>query len=327
MLFPRNSWYVAAVFVTLFSGCADGSDACYPGGGGVVAGWTEQAGHVETEAEAARKEVEILISRRINDFLGAVWFPAGISCLGFLVLVAVLMKKRWGRALALPVGPVPPLAGVLLFLVGYLSFLCLSVFFLVAFKQVSSDLSVPLTSIFAQMASVGLCIWLWCGRLSRPLEALGFHPRLAFRSGGFAVMVYLASLPAFFGLMDLSARIFTRELQTQVVEIALHDDPVIRGLYFLAVAIMAPFLEEVLFRGVLLTGLRRSLGGGGAVLVSSLVFMLVHPPVTYLPIFWLGLVLGFSFHYTGSIIAPLVIHFLHNGFTFCLILWAVSGQG
>ncbi len=282
---------------------------------------------VEVSARPApdRAAMNEHINRRMEELLEAVGLPLCVICLACLVWVVRMLKARWPGARAMPVGPYPSMAGVLLFMVGYLSFLSGGVVLLQAFTRITPVLAMPLTSLVAQAVALLICLWLLRAALARPPEVLGFHRRLALRSVGFSLGVYAACLPAFYGLMMLSSLIFGQKLQQQVLDIALQKDVLFRGLYFVAVVALAPLLEEVLFRGVLLAVLRRYLGAAGGIVVSALLFMAVHQqPVTFLPLFWLGLVLGFVYHYTGSLAAPVALHALHNGLQFGLILWAVS---
>lgn len=266
------------------------------------------------------------INRRMEALLEALGLPLCAICLACLVGVVGMLRARWPGARAVPLGPYPSLAGVLLFLVGYLSFLSGGVLLLQVFTRITPDLAMPLTSLVAQAAALLFCLWLLRAALARPPEVLGFHRRRVLRSVVFSLGIYAACLPVFYGLMMLSSRIFGQELQQQVLDIALQEDVLFRGLYFVAVVALAPLLEEVLFRGVLLAVLRRHLGPAGGIVVSALLFMAVHQqPVTFLPLFWLGLILGFVYHYTGSLAAPVALHALHNGLQFGLILWAVSG--
>lgn len=72
----------------------------------------------------------------------------------------------------------------------------------------------------------------------------------------------------------------------------------------------AALSEELLFRGVILTGLR-SLGRGGAVLVSALLFTVMHGLL--LPNYFVaGVILGLAATATGSILIPISIHLFHN---------------
>lgn len=72
----------------------------------------------------------------------------------------------------------------------------------------------------------------------------------------------------------------------------------------------AALAEELLFRGVILTGLR-PLGRGGALVTSALLFTVMHGLL--LPNYFVaGLVLGLAAMATRSILVPISIHLFHN---------------
>ncbi len=72
----------------------------------------------------------------------------------------------------------------------------------------------------------------------------------------------------------------------------------------------AAISEELLFRGVILTGLGR-FGRFGAICISALLFTVMHGLL--LPNhFVAGVVLGIAAAATGSILVPISIHFFHN---------------
>lgn len=88
-------------------------------------------------------------------------------------------------------------------------------------------------------------------------------------------------------------------------------------LFVLAVVLIAPAAEELLFRGALLRGLMRRTSPGWAVFGSALVFALVHVLLDvdtyyYLPAFLaLGVVSGWRAVHTGNVSQSI---FLHMGF-------------
>jgi membrane protease YdiL (CAAX protease family) len=79
-------------------------------------------------------------------------------------------------------------------------------------------------------------------------------------------------------------------------------------------------VEEILFRGLIYGALERRLRVSGAILVSSLLFALVHLQVVYfIPIFCLGLVLGWARWKANSLGLPILIHVLNNGVALILL--------
>lgn len=83
--------------------------------------------------------------------------------------------------------------------------------------------------------------------------------------------------------------------------------------YFICVAIVPALVEEFMFRGIILNYLRKH-GDGFAILVSSLLFGLVHGNFVQIPFaFIVGLVCGVLVIKTGSIIPAMLLHLLNNG--------------
>lgn len=78
--------------------------------------------------------------------------------------------------------------------------------------------------------------------------------------------------------------------------------------------ILAPVLEEALFRGVILQGLARRYGPRSATVWTAVFFALFHlyNPWQILPTFFLGIVLAWLVLTTRSLIAPIVVHAAFN---------------
>lgn len=83
---------------------------------------------------------------------------------------------------------------------------------------------------------------------------------------------------------------------------------------FLVVAIFAPIFEEWLCRGMVLRGLLTKMKPGWAIVVSALFFAVIHAnPWQALNAFLIGLVMGYVYYKTGSLILTMIIHFINNG--------------
>ncbi len=83
---------------------------------------------------------------------------------------------------------------------------------------------------------------------------------------------------------------------------------------FSSVVIVGPIVEEILFRGLIYGALEKRLRVFGAIVISSFLFALVHLQVVYfIPIFCLGLVLGWARWKANSLGLPILIHVLNNG--------------
>ena len=83
---------------------------------------------------------------------------------------------------------------------------------------------------------------------------------------------------------------------------------------FLTVAIFAPIFEEWMCRGMVLRGLLTKMKPGWAIVVSALFFAVIHAnPWQALNAFMIGLVMGYVYYKTGSLILTMIIHFVNNG--------------
>lgn len=83
------------------------------------------------------------------------------------------------------------------------------------------------------------------------------------------------------------------------------------GVVILGV-ICAPLVEELIFRGLVFHGLQHRLSPFAAALASAALFALVHPFVSWLPVFGLGLATAAVYQRTRLLAAPIVCHALYN---------------
>lgn len=96
---------------------------------------------------------------------------------------------------------------------------------------------------------------------------------------------------------------------------------------FSVTAILAPLLEETVFRGFLLTTLTKFMPTWIAVLISSLGFGLAHASARDLPqLAALGALLGFSYVRSRNLLTPMLIHSAWNG-TVLIALFTLVTSG
>jgi len=92
----------------------------------------------------------------------------------------------------------------------------------------------------------------------------------------------------------------------------------LRWLALLAV-VAAPLFEEYLFRGLVFKGMRRTMTPLAAVLASAAVFAIVHPPLSFIPVFGLGVAAAVAFERSGLLLAPILAHVVYNA----AMIWLV----
>jgi uncharacterized protein len=147
-------------------------------------------------------------------------------------------------------------------------------------------------------------------RLFGPIRPAARHVGigLAVGIGGFlGVNLLIAGLLQVFGPVDPPEQ----QLLTDVTAGGL-----MTVLAVVAAILMAPLVEEVVFRGVLYQGLKRRMGLWPAALVSALLFAVVHVEVQQ-PIYssgfvLLGILFAWTMHRFGSLVVPLVAHATFN---------------
>lgn len=82
---------------------------------------------------------------------------------------------------------------------------------------------------------------------------------------------------------------------------------------FLCIAVFAPFAEEFTFRGAIEGLLLKSVRPWIAILVSAFIFGLIHiNPVQVVFSFALGILLGWLYYKTNSIVPGILAHFINN---------------
>jgi len=99
------------------------------------------------------------------------------------------------------------------------------------------------------------------------------------------------------------------------------------GILLLAV-VVAPVAEEVFFRGMLFNALAQRLPWVVAALVQAIVFALLHlyalPQTTLLAI--TGLILAAVYRWRKTLLAPILLHSLHNATVVALTVWFVAAN-
>ncbi len=82
----------------------------------------------------------------------------------------------------------------------------------------------------------------------------------------------------------------------------------------LAIVVLGPVLEEMLFRGGVTEELLRKFSAGKAILYSALIFGIFHiNPAQIIPATFVGLLLGWLYYKTRSLVPCITVHILNNG--------------
>lgn len=86
---------------------------------------------------------------------------------------------------------------------------------------------------------------------------------------------------------------------------------------FITIVIAAPILEELIFRGIMLDGLLKIYSPLKAILISSLLFGVIHlNPWQFVAAFVIGIFSGWVYYKTQKLTLCILIHFSNNLFAF-----------
>lgn len=90
----------------------------------------------------------------------------------------------------------------------------------------------------------------------------------------------------------------------------------------LSTVVCAPILEEILFRGLILESVRERLGVAWAIVLSALLFGLVHGNLMQgINAFVIGLILGYVYVKTRSLTATIIIHAFNNAIGYVVMAY------
>jgi len=166
--------------------------------------------------------------------------------------------------------------------------------------------------------SAVLALWAWrqCKRAGvSPRALLGPPPS---KSDWRLLVVVLPLLPIALGAIWLIWLPISYALPDFVQQWILKEDPAMwlpdaplrSVLAILTIVIVAPIVEEFVFRGVLLQRFAAKWGQVTAVLVSSVLFGLLHADILGKTIF--GIVMAMLYVRTGGLWLPIACHMLNN---------------
>ncbi len=174
-----------------------------------------------------------------------------------------------------------------------------------------------------------LALWLFLRRRQGKLSALGFSRKPAGRDIAFAIggyVVYFIMLIVVLSLTSASTDINLEQQQELGFDNFFNSIEKIMG--FIALVILPPIVEEVVFRGFLFAGLRKKLRFIWATLIVSVLFASPHLLASSEGLLWvagidtflLSLVLCYLREKTGALWAPIAVHAIKNGLAYMILV-------
>jgi sodium transport system permease protein len=200
-------------------------------------------------------------------------------------------------------------------LVGFYVTLLLGQLLTFAVSKVAEDFVAELVGTAILAGIIVVAVFVYRSELVEPLRRPGF------RAAGYGLVV-LASLPLIAivsGYVHGLDRLFHLHLQSELK--SFQGRPLVVTLLIFAAA--PAIFEELGFRGVIFSLLRRSLDPRETILLSAIAFGLLHLSVpmllTHVP---LGVYLGWLRHRSGSLYPSMLAHLLHNGLVVAGEAWS-----
>ncbi len=171
----------------------------------------------------------------------------------------------------------------------------------------------------------GVAIWL---RGGTPSE-LGFN-RFSVLSGAIQAIIWWIVIRAVTALYVITLQRFGISPSTAQAERVMRlFGRGFLGLVFalLVAVVIAPFVEELLFRGFVYSAFRQSIGVGWAIFVDVIIFALVHFDLfLFVPLAVIGFVLAWLYERSYSLGPPIFLHALNNLASIIVLYSATMGR-
>jgi membrane protease YdiL (CAAX protease family) len=167
----------------------------------------------------------------------------------------------------------------------------------------------------------------FAGRLSEvdlsPSQAFQQALRLFVR---YLPIVWLAALVwgGLLGALEAAGLIDGVEPQELVSLFQAGGDPLAIGLLVVLAVVLAPIVEEIIFRGCLFRFLKSQTTRLPAQLISAALFSLMHANLfSFVPLMVVGVLLARVYERSGHLLVPIYFHAFFNGFSL-LMLYVTS---
>ena len=176
-------------------------------------------------------------------------------------------------------------------------------------------------TIVLDVAIVFLMAWVIRKNGGQLKDLFGFRfSKIPVREIWLGIRTYFVILPVFAGILIflvVVANLFTYEPPPHpLVEILMKEktiSPWMMAFSLLAACVIGPVVEEIFFRGFLYPALRKYFGIGWTLFITSAFFALVHENAfSFVPIFFLGLVLSYLYEKRNNLLSCISLHVLHN---------------
>jgi membrane protease YdiL (CAAX protease family) len=272
-------------------------------------GRTERVAALESRMYAAGSATAV----RVEVYL---FLALGLIVLGLFVLGwGVFRKDGFGPYLGLPSRPWGPWEGFELVGAWIVLSLVIGQFAAVGSGRGAAGLVAGITGSYVLASVIALAWFAWAvAPRGTGLRTAGWRPAPLGRSVATAVGAYAAAVPVLV-VANLFANRYLPDAPVEpLVAIMIQAKGWgLRALLLLLACVIAPVVEETVFRGGLYGGLRNRWSLPWAAVVSSAAFAAVHLNLAGLvPVMALGVALCIVYERTGSVVPAMICHGVFN---------------
>jgi len=193
-----------------------------------------------------------------------------------------------------------------------------------------SDLIDNLILCIGGLITTTVILFLARATFARRLKGFGLNPKTIHKDLFNAVLNLLSVWPLLL-LTIILTTLFGKLIWGQQYQMQQHQElemltanpqlP-LRILIIVVTVVIAPVLEEALFRGLIQTVIRSFIvRPWTSILISSALFASIHANAGHWPaLFVLAMCMGYAYEKSGSLFRPIFIHSLFNGITIIAVL-------
>jgi membrane protease YdiL (CAAX protease family) len=267
--------------------------------------------------------------------MALVWFAVGLIFYAWLFDRAVFEGK--GRVPAERFGPLD--FGIATVLITFFAFVTVAGFRSMAGEKPGASSATPsetgmVIGVIVNTMIFGTIIGGILGSLSwrgiRWRESFGLDRVTPPAAAAKAALLLLLALPVISGALlmtQLALGSGGNDRQEVVQFFAESGSSPAKWVVALSAVVLAPLMEEIIFRGYLYPVLRRYLGVTLGVLLNAALFAAIHLHGPSLGgLFMLAVCVTLAYEWTGSILVPVLMHALFNSLTVVNLLF-LSGRG
>jgi len=177
---------------------------------------------------------------------------------------------------------------------------------------------------------LGSCVFIFASliRGRNPIRLFGLSRLYPHKILAWAVAAFMVAYTAMIGVVYIQEYFIGRgkDLQQVVKTLIGTDNSALKVILAITAMIIAPLIEEIIFRGYLYAVIKRYSGRCFAAIITSLLFAIVHGTLPgIMPLFTLAIILTLVYELTGCLWVPIATHSLFNAVQISLMLNLQNG--